>query len=523
MKLINLFSILITAILALSLCGCSGSAGGPYSGQYGSSGGPFGNLTTVTSTTGITLTPPSTPVGNNSKAMVTAKVFRNGLPLSGALVTFNILAPTTGGVATIDSGWASGVTDVNGLVNTLISTGASTSTTNVLISATVTINSQVYLANTFFWISRGASGIITFGTLSAKSATVNPTQVSQQFLHPVYLKLTDGNGNPRVGVPIALSSIISGTAPDPTGALNVTLQPTNVITDAAGGAMFNSTVTMPAATGDCSVIYKAATNDTSSIEAYAAGYYSLTSGTSTSTSQSTISLATDRASVDANNGQVLVTATLRNNGAAVSNVDVSFTILAPKNGAASIDIGMDKVPTDSNGVAKTWITSGNSPITTNVIVQGAATTTDGKTINATASFQIVRGVGVITIPSPTPLTGTVPSASTATAFRFAQMISFKVTDSLGNPRVGVPVTLDIYSQSTRLASVVDPSDNGIAVITDASGSGIFNLTVTIPIPSASGFRYADSIVFKAATNDTIPLTAYVGLPIESIRAAATTP
>jgi hypothetical protein len=98
-----------------------------------------------------------------------------------------------------------------------------------------------------------------------------------------------------------------------------------------------------------------------------------------------------------------------------------------------------------------------------------------------------------------------------------QLIPFKVTDSNGNPRVGVPVTLSVYSITTLnpndviinflVPPVMEPTQQTIT--TDSAGQGIFNTTVTLLTPPPGGVNIVD-VVFKAVTNDAIPVTAYVG-------------
>ena len=232
-----------------------------------------------------------------------------------------------------------------------------------------------------------------------------------------------------------------------------------------------------------------------------------------------ISLALDRTTVDANNGQVLATATLLSNGAGVPNSAVTFSIVAPTNGPATIDPLLATVNTDSNGKAVSRITTGSTNSTTNVIVR-ATGTINGQSAVAYASFQIVRGSGVIAIGTNgllDPMNIEI-DPNLASGGRFEQLIVFKLTDSNGNPRVGVPVTLSKYSQQlpTNISDVVIDylntpitEPNQQTVTTDSAGMGVFNVSVTITAPSP-GLTIADSIVFKAVTNDAIPIVAYVG-------------
>ncbi len=104
----------------------------------------------------------------------------------------------------------------------------------------------------------------------------------------------------------------------------------------------------------------------------------------------------------------------------------------------------------------------------------------------------------------------------APAWIFEQLIPFKLTDANGNARVGVPVTLSVYSIDGDLPGVkidflVTPitEPNQQTVTTDSAGQGIFNAAITLTTPPPGGSN-VESIVFKAVTNDTVPVVAYVG-------------
>ena len=228
--------------------------------------------------------------------------------------------------------------------------------------------------------------------------------------------------------------------------------------------------------------------------------------------------------VDANIGTVLLTARLLNvaggvfvdpqtglkteAGSPVPNQKVTFTVLA---GPGAISYTTPS--TDKNGEVKAILTTGNVLFTTNVIVE-AASTVDGKNYRDYTSFQIIRGSGVIMFTdfaglNPGEQTSMLPEvtkivdpAITQTV-TFLQLIPFKLTDSNGNPRVGVPVTLSTYSTTG------DPADITQTITTDAAGMGIFNVSITMTSPPPGSFT-AESVVFKATTNDPNPITGYVG-------------
>ncbi|KAB0666531.1 hypothetical protein F6V25_03685 [Oryzomonas japonica] len=107
-----------------------------------------------------------------------------------------------------------------------------------------------------------------------------------------------------------------------------------------------------------------------------------------------------------------------------------------------------------------------------------------------------------------------------------QPIPFKLTDSKGNPRVGTPVTMYVYSITTRNPNDVtvgflvpttisgtvtapNPETNQQTITTDSAGMGIFNVVVDIVSPPVDAFTTV-TVVYKAVTNDSVPVTAYVG-------------
>ena len=155
-------------------------------------------------------------------------------------------------------------------------------------------------------------------------------------------------------------------------------------------------------------------------------------------------------------------------------------------------------------------------------------------IKATATFQIVpilntvqAGIAFLTgagTSDPngtlTTLTHTEPYNTTIKNITFDQLIPFKLTDAVGNPRANVPVILDVYSQAASSLVIIDYLRNGVVeptantVTTDSTGMGIFNVTVTVPVPSP-GSTFTDGIVYKAMTNDVVPDVKYGGFTVSS--------
>lgn len=496
--------VILLPILMLSLTGCGSSSNGstadPFSNNStiangGGTGTIFGNISSATGKTGITVTTDRSTVDvNNGQVLVTARVLKNGAGVSGVPVTFSIVAPLNG-PATVEAGLTIVNTDSNGEARTRITTGNTLSTTNVIVSATATIGTQFAAANTTFQIVRG-TGVITFGTLPVKSATVDPSvEATQVFQQQIPIKLTDSNGNPRVGAPVTLSVYTqSGTS-------LVVFNQQTVNTDASGTAIFNATVTMTSPSSGLtavdSVIYKAATSDANPILAYAAGYYSLTSIVASAT-QPSIILTTDSTTYDINDGSVLATAKIVRNGAAVSGVPVSFSIVAPANGPATIETGLGTVTTDSNGMAVTRIRTGNVASATNVIVQATATV-GTQTVNATATFQIVPTL--IVQPSITLTT----DRSIYDVNSGSVLVTAKIVRN-GASVSGVPVTFSITAPANGPSIIeaglttVTTDSNGMAITRITTGNVLSATNVIVNASATVGAQ----IVTATATFTIVP-------------------
>jgi hypothetical protein len=160
--------------------------------------------------------------------------------------------------------------------------------------------------------------------------------------------------------------------------------------------------------------------------------------------------------------------------------------------------------------------SSNSPFTN---TGGTTSGTNGGSGTSTAGAIMFTDAASATPGSQvnllTPASATV-NAAVAPAWTFEQLIPFKLTDAKGVARAGVPVTLSLYS--------IDGDPNGViidflvppiteptlqTVTTDSAGQGIFNVSVTLTTPPPGGSN-VESLVFKAVTNDTVPVVAYVG-------------
>lgn len=489
------FVLLSVAILALAACGSSGgtASSDPYGGNKsnpdtGSKTGPiFGNVSTVTGKTGITLSTDVTSLGaDNGQVVLTAKVVSNGVGVPGVPVKFSIVAPVSG-PATIEPGLTEVSTDSNGIAISRVTTGTATSTTNVIVAATATIGKQSATANATFQIVRG-TGVISVGAIPVKTETVDaavqPTVVFQQ---QIPVALTDANGNPRVGTPITMSVYTK------TGTSTVSITQQTVPTDSGGGAIFNTTVTIPsppAGTNSVSsIVYKFATSDTNPVHAYGASYFTVISNPAAQ-SGANIILTTDRSSYDTNDDSVLVTAKVTQNGAGVYATAVNFLVLA---GPATVQI--TPVSTDSNGVAYTKVKTGSVTSTTNVILM-ARSMVGSSQVTAYATFQLVP-----TLNTQAPSTLTLTPDKTSTGPQSTVVLTATLnTPSQARLAQNQPVTFSLVGGALGTFATN-------TVYTDSTGKAVNQLKVLDTSSSSS-------IIVQARTtiNDTV-ITAYTTIKV----------
>lgn len=447
--------------------------------------------------------------------LATAKIVRNGSPVAGVPVTFGITAPTSG-PATIETGLATVTTDSNGLAVSRITTGNVSSPTNVIINATATVNSQIVTATTTFTIVPDISkpSIILTTDRTTYDVEGGPVTATAKIFK---------NGVAVFGVPVTYT-VLSGS---------VTLGYFTPTTDRNGTSIATFAVGSARATSNA-IIQATATVDGTTYTSYAQFQLNGFDPTALPIPTLNMTLSADRTEVDVNNGTVVLNANLLygadflvggsliTRGSFVADQPVTFTVLA---GPATI--GVPTQQTDKNGNSKAILTTGNAPITTNVIVE-ASTVFDGKTYRAFTTIQIVRGGGVVMFTdfaglAPLsqsnmlePLAKEVPIGSGTWAY--LPLMPFKITDSNGNPRVGVPVTLSVYSISTlnpndvTIDFLVPPisEPNQKTITSDSAGMGIFNVSVRLNAPASEKSTNTVTVVYKAVSNDTIPVTAYIG-------------
>jgi hypothetical protein len=244
---------------------------------------------------------------------------------------------------------------------------------------------------------------------------------------------------------------------------------------------------------------------------------------STVTGKIALSLTTDVPSIDVDNGQGMAIAKVKAGNVPVAGVTVSFSVLTP---SSLITLESNSAVTDSTGTAVTRITSGHVASTSNVLLQ-ASIKMGTQTVITNANLQLIRGGGVIMFDSNAGIAPgsqsnllplrkeTVPAGG---PWAFYELIPFKVTDANRNPRVGVPVTISVYSittmnpDSVKVDFLVPPmtEQNQQTITSDSAGQGIFNTRVTMGNIAANQ-SVVVNIVYRAVTNDPIPVTAYLGV------------
>jgi hypothetical protein len=411
--------------------------------------------------------------GLNIKATL---AYLDGTPIPGQTISFLTLDPTALSWSGSPNPSITAVTSTSGVALAVAVPGTFPSDGYVYIQASATVDGQLYTQTLPIQVLKST---MNFGfTLNPTTVTGNPSG-SNTVVGTV--TLTDSNGNPLANQTVTFS-VISGPATlgkltattDGNGTATVTLLPNATLTAAA-------TVLVEASTTVNGLTFSRVTQFTINPLV-------------------TLNLVTDPARIDANNGQVLATATVLDSaGVPLQGQTVTFSILA---GPASFS-GSATATTTSSGTANAIILPGNTTSTTNVLVQ-AQVTINGQTYSQVTSFQIVRGTGIITL-SVNP-SSTANIAAYQGAFTFLHQIPFTLTDSNGNPRPNVPVTLSVFSQVGAAAAVTLGTQ---PVTTDATGKGVFNISVNLT-NGTPGNTVSSSIVYEATTNDTNPIIAYGG-------------
>ena len=271
---------LLVSVLLLQMVGCGGgtNSGSVFSKGVDSPDTPLPDGTVLSYNLVLSLTPTSgvgTTVGPNSTVIATAILKdSDGKPVANQPVRFEAIdGPVTINPAIV-------TTDSSGKAINFLTAGATTtSAIDVIIKASVAINSQSVTAIGVFKIMRSESNIIKFITTKNPTdpdGTLNTVKVVLEAVPPtdppeiktllqlVPFQIVDNNGVPRGRVPVTVS-VYSEIGDCPVFIDSPETVEKTVTTDDTGLGIFNAGVDLevPAigSQNACSIIYKAVAAD----------------------------------------------------------------------------------------------------------------------------------------------------------------------------------------------------------------------------------------------------------------------
>jgi adhesin/invasin len=371
-----------------------------------------GSVTVTSSSTAI-------PVGGHTQVQATVRDIA-GQPIVGATVTFNVSSSTAVGIVNPTVSPTTFVTDANGVALTTLTAG------NTILTATVTASTG------------GVSGTTQVGFTAGAAASVSvnpsPNAVKRAGTSTVTIAVVDGNGNPVVNEPVALSLPTPGSGV-PT--LNLYAGNTN-------------------ASGLLLVTYTAGANDgTDTVKAVASTGVSSSATITVSNSNAvvgTVTLAAANSSILVGTATVLSATVLDTSGQPISNKSVAFST---NGGTLSAATGT----TNASGVATVTLTAGSTAQVTTA--RAAASNVSG---SATVTFTAgaASAVGINASPSAVKPGG-------------SSIVTVAVTDGDGNPVANEPITLALstIASGTPSLSATSGTTNamGLLVISYTAGSG----------------------------------------------------
>ncbi len=381
----------------------------------------------VTATGGATQ---SAPLGTPFAAPLQVTVLNNGIPLSGATVTFT--APTSGASASLSSPTA--VTNGSGV--------ASITATANFVAGSYSVTATYQGQTATFSLSNTTFAFITASGGSPQSATVG-----QGFTNPLQVTVKDGLGNPVNGVTVTYTA--------PTTGASATLSSSTATTNTSGVASVTATANTIA--GSYVVTAKVGSLTTTFSLSNAPGAPASISATG-GTPQSTL-LGTAFANA--------LQATVKDaNGNPVSGATVTFA--APTTGA-SATLSSTTATTNASGVASVTATANNIAGNYNVTATVGSFTTAFPLSNV--------GIGSVTATGGTP-------QSTQLGTAFASPLQVTVKDTGGNLLSGVTVTFTTPTtgaSATLSSTTATTNTSGVASVTaTANGiSGSYNVTAAV--------------------------------------------
>ncbi len=486
---------------------------------------------------GVTLTLGASSVtanGSDSLAVRATVVDQDGSPLSGASVSFSASSGTlTAATATTDSSGGAQVSLVSSTLTgvSLVSVSVSgfsdsgsvsfvpgpaanvvvqASSTSVLSAGTSDISAIVTDANgnavtgetvTFSFTAQGSGSpslsSITAQTNSNGIATSTYTAGNSVGTDTISAG-TSSNASGTANITVTAGSVIVGSIDLTLGAASIVANGSDsiavraTVTDQDGDPLSGASVSFSASSGTLTAA--TATTDSSGV-----AQVSLVSGTLTGVSLVSVSVSgfSDNGSVSfvpgpaaglviqASSTSVLSAGTsdisaivTDANGNAVTNETVTFSFTSQGSGTPSLS--PITAQTNSNGIATSTYTAGNSVGTDTITAGTSSNASDTENIVVTAASVIVGAVDL-----------TLGAASIVANGSDSIAVRATVTDQDGDPFPGVTVSFSASSGTLSAASLATDS-LGVAQVSLESGTLTGASLVTV---SASGFSDNGSVSF----------------------------
>ena len=441
----------------------------------GSGGTRGGDGTSTATTYSLTLTAESTTLNAGETTIITAKVTDNlGKAVSGQAVTFSIPANNSDATLTI----VSGTTDANGQATANYTAG----TLFPVLTLQDTVQASGAGTTKALVITRTGLPTGSNITIKADSTSLNAGENTI-----VTAKVTDSSNNPVSGQAVTFSIT--------TNSSNATISTIGVGTTDANG--------------EATALYKAGTNNASSIvqdivqaSILSAAKVIIITRTASSASASRGSLALNVSSSVVTFGTpVTVTATLRDaDGTGLPNAVVTFaaasslvtftpvsaTALTNASGVASISLNAASV--DSSGA--TYITS-SAPITTGGTTTTITSTPVGVAVNGAAitlgvitlGQSSISSYGTSSVSVPVLINGLPATAPISVNFTSACVASGKAT-------LSSPVTSNAVTGIASSTYKDSNCNSGTDLITaSVIGGAHASATITVTPPATNNIRF----------------------------------
>lgn len=463
----------------------------------------------------LSLAVSSFSIAPQEEMLVTATVRdASGNPLSGQTVNYIV----TTGLATMVIKTAT--TDSNGNAVGLVSAGAATAISNVIVQATTTINTSSLTASIPFQIvPRTLSAQRYSMTLTSSKQTVDNRE---SFYVTALLK--DASNAPVINQTITFSTAI--------GNGDEVINPASISTDSTGKAIVTVRAGNPANT--MAIILKAL----ASINGTEVTALAPVQITTVPQSPSVLKMVlTSNKTIVGSGADVILTAAVTDSQSPPKPIQykpVTFEIV--EGDVTSVD---SPVISDSNGIAVSRLKVGTANSSSTIIVK-ASTAVDGLTVNSYATLTVVRQssylINFITSAPTSDPSGNLSTLAYTVAsdyignVTFKQIVPFQVLDNNGIPKPNVDVAISISNFGRNSDTIIQllppfppypttpvtfPNNLGgtFVVKTDDHGMGMFLCNVTMAAPTSPGTANTESIIYQATATvmpENVSLRSYGG-------------